>query len=667
MMSGLIWPGIFSLKRQLPKMKNLLKYLCLASFIIVLISSFSGRHLYFDTIKDQVKNTYLADLRLLISSVQKLSIKSRQLGHENIDEFKKLHLQVRIQYKKIEFLTEYLDSQFSRDFLNGAPLPKLERNNPNVTVIQPEGLQVLDELIFLQNPLEEKQSISNNLEKLNRHLKEFLIFQESVSISHREIIESLRYSLIRIYTLGLTGFDTPGSLNAIHEAEASWKKIRDITFLYMPVLKKSDKVLAGRLINNLDGGVSFLKKNTNFESFDRLAFLKSYLNPVYADLLQLHQKLQIETFEEVSFTTRPVNYESTNIFGEDFLNPFAFSTFSGDSLFNRKQALGQLLFFDPVLSGNNKRSCASCHNPKMAFTDGHRRSLAFDFSGKVERNAPTLINAIFANQYFYDLRAERIEDQVEHVMVSKKEFHSDFFEAGNRIMLSQEYVNRFKSAFPNLGEKPVNRETITRSLSAYVQSLVALNSPFDQYIRGESDSLSNEAIKGFNLFMGKAACGTCHFAPHFSGLVPPFYKENESEVLGVPSYKNNSNSSVDPDLGRFANQKLLEKSMIYQHSFKTPTLRNVELTAPYMHNGVFDTLEEVVDFYNKGGGFGLDIKLENQTLPADPLGLDAEEVSNLIAFMISLTDTSGISGIPEKLPLFPAASTLSDRLVGGEY
>lgn len=141
---------------------------------------------------------------------------------------------------------------------------------------------------------------------------------------------------------------------------------------------------------------------------------------------------------------------------------------------------------------------------------------------------------------------------------------------------------------------------------------------------------------GFNLSMGKAKCATCHFPPLFNGLVPPYFEETESEILGVPRDKFNV-TQIDNDPGKF-NFTQLE---IHRFAFKTPTLRNIELSAPYMHNGVFESLKEVMDFYNHGGGAGQGMYLPNQTLPSDSLHLSETEKIAIIDFMKSLTDTSG--------------------------
>ena len=140
--------------------------------------------------------------------------------------------------------------------------------------------------------------------------------------------------------------------------------------------------------------------------------------------------------------------------------------------------------------------------------------------------------------------------------------------------------------------------------------------------------------------MGKAACGTCHFAPTFSGLVPPYFAKNESEILGVLENPNAWLKKLDADLGRIDNKIYSEQAWIFERSFKTTTVRNAALTAPYFHNGAYKSLEQVIDFYDHGGGAGLGLEVKNQTLSADSLHLTSYEKSALIAFITSLNDAT---------------------------
>jgi len=168
------------------------------------------------------------------------------------------------------------------------------------------------------------------------------------------------------------------------------------------------------------------------------------------------------------------------------------------------------------------------------------------------------------------------------------------------------------------------------AIGSYVRSLTYLNSRFDAYMRGDKTAMNADEVAGFNLFMGRAKCGTCHYMPLFNGTFPPRYMKIETEVIGVPQTA--AGKKIDDDLGRYA----VVKAESVRHAFKTPGLRNVARTAPYMHNGVFGTLEQVVDFYNKGGGAGLGLKIENQTLPFDKLELTEKERNRLVSFMKTL-------------------------------
>ena len=396
-----------------------------------------------------------------------------------------------------------------------------------------------------------------------------------------------------------------------------------------------------------------------------MAFLNSAIQPLYKDIKQAQWLLEIEFPNEVRNTPTAWNYESDYIFGDNFLNPGFYSGIPDKFKTETTRQLGEFLFFDPILSANNKRACASCHDPAKAFTDGKAKSPGYDFNGTVKRNSPTLLNCIYAEKFFHDLRAEALEDQMEHVVTDAKEFNTSTNAILEKLQSSAEYRQLFDSAFRGYEGKAINPQTLSFAISAYVSSLHSFNSPFDKYARGESATLSMDAKAGFNLFMGKAACGTCHFAPVFSGLVPPDFRESESEVLGVPVAWPAKKPVADTDKGR-GESKLKEMVPFYQYSFKTPTVRNIAHTAPYMHNGGMKTLEHVMDFYNKGGGNGIGLQYEYQTLSADPLKLSRKEIKQIIAFMNSLSDFSRFTSKPTQLPAMKD-STLNKRKIGGEY
>mgnify|MGYP001762348969 FL=1 len=280
-------------------------------------------------------------------------------------------------------------------------------------------------------------------------------------------------------------------------------------------------------------------------------------------------------------------------------------------------------------------SCASCHKPELAFTDGQKTSLSGVEGKRVLRNSPTLINAVFSDRYFYDLRATDLEEQAEHVIANHLEFNTSFEEIEKKLNADPVHKKQFTALFK---DNNISRYQLASALSSYIISLRSFNSPFDRYVQGKSKNISAQVRLGFNLFTGKAACATCHYAPTFSGLVPPLYQENESEVLGV--FANVKNKTIDSDPGRMASKIPEDREEIYRSSFKTVTVRNAKLTAPYFHNGGYNTLEEVLDFYNNGGaaGVGFAYEVPNQTLAPDALGLTPKETGAIIAFIESLTD-----------------------------
>lgn len=501
--------------------------------------------------------------------------------------------------------------------------------------------------------------------------KEYAIikkYQFSIKLTHRLLFEAVRQELIRIFTLGVTGFDTPGSANAIPEAAMAMESISAAMAAYYPLASAKDQDMIQKMKQTFSNAITYLELNPDFEIFDRLHFLKVYINPLYDYTYQLHRKLGIETVDEVNTIETPYNYHATQLFDTKLFNAGVYANIDLKNPLNEKRlALGRLLFFDPILSTNNKRSCASCHQPEKGFTDGLPKSLALNGQGTIQRNAPTIINSVYAQNYFYDNRAETLEKQTKHVIFHKQEFGTDFTEIMDKLNQSETYKKMFLEAYADMGKYAMTPLNVTNSLSVYIASLSSFNSPFDQYVRGEIAAIDPAVKRGFNLFMGKAACGTCHFAPTFNGTVPPLYQESETEVLGIPTRPDTANLELDPDLGRWASGYPRDRAEFYKYSFKTVTVRNAAITAPYMHNGVYNTLEEVVDFYNRGGGAGMGLDLEYQTLPFDHLSLAKQEQADLVAFMKALTDNPFVDDAPKALPTFEGNPAWNKRKIGGEY
>lgn len=310
-----------------------------------------------------------------------------------------------------------------------------------------------------------------------------------------------------------------------------------------------------------------------------------------------------------------------------------------------KIELGKKLFFDRRLSGDGTMSCATCHVPDLAFTDGQETSLSYPTT-KNWRNTPTLVNVAFFKHLFHDGRAATLEEQALFPVMSSFEMNLNLDYLEEKLRVVPEYAASFKTAFNN----DITRERIAMAIAAFERTLVSINAPLDKYLKGERAALSVEAQKGYNIFINKGRCAECHYGANlsddsFHALRVPENPENEKDpritatrrfVAKVYHYDDYKNLVEDP--GRY----LITKDKKDWKAFRTPTLREIAKTAPYMHNGIFATLDEVIDFLNKGGGKG------NTALK--PLGLSKEEQRYLKAFL-----NEALSGddIAIKYPVVP--------------
>jgi len=345
------------------------------------------------------------------------------------------------------------------------------------------------------------------------------------------------------------------------------------------------------------------------------------------------------------------------------LNIPYFNRRSNDRLLIPSQiALGKNLFYDPVLSGNNQRACASCHKPQFAFSDNNISSLAFDKKNRLKRNTPGLINAAYQTLFFQDGRAFQLEEQASDVMHAKSEMNTDPDDVVKKLRNSGEYLELFKKAFNGSRDTAITFYGVLKALAEYERSLTDWDTEFDKILNQEDINAKNEIKNGYNVFSGKALCGTCHFVPLFHGLVPPFYSEQEFEVIGVPDKQDGK--VVDGDSGRYH----VTYKNIHLFAFKTPGLRNLAYTKPYMHHGKLTTVEKVIDFYIEGGSANFPVPVYHQTLPFDSLVLTKSEKKDLITFLNSLNSSSVIKKFeaPINLPKFNNAA-LNKRKIGGAY
>lgn len=562
----------------------------------------------------EVNELFKADITLLIQKVAKLKYSVQSDSTEA--QIQRQFLEAHQSYKKVEMISEYYSPTVSKA-INGPAISEFEEND-KITV-PPEGFQVIEELVFPKYNATSKKELIQELGVLAANLTRLEKVSSTNELTDAHVFDAMRLQVYRIITLGITGFDSPVVFNSIPEAYVSLETIEKYYRVFIENKKVSN---AKQVLEILKKGKEYLKVNTNFNAFDRAHFIREIANPLSRGLHKTQTELGIPFMTEA----RGLKPTAQTIFDKDAFDAEAFSGFPDYKTTPEKIALGKKLFNDPILSGNNTRSCASCHHEEKAFTDGLERAVSLDGKSLIQRNTPTLANIAFQRVFFSDSRVSYLEDQAVAVIKNENEMHGSLEKSAIAIQKNPNYVKEFKKAFPK-GE--INEFEIKNALASYIRSLSHYDSKFDRYMQNKEAFTADEKA-GFNLFAGKAKCATCHFIPLTNGTVPPNFDRSESEVLGVP----NKNKTLDGDLGKF----VLTQAAIHKFSFKTPTIRNIELTAPYMHNGVYKTLEEVVDFYNEGGGIGLGFDLPNQTLLEDKLNLTEKEKKQLIDFMKTLTD-----------------------------
>ena len=574
------------------------------------------------------------------------------IEENNIASARENFIQSRFQYKKMESVVEYYFPGVAKA-VNGPAIDKAEEYDDKV--IEASGFQVVEEKLFSGEEMD-TTILLHEVDILRSTITRIEKLIETNTLSDSNVLEACRLQVVRIMSLGISGFDSPVAFNSLREAFHALNGLKSILSFYNR--DGQAEVSFTTTANRFQKCLSYLDTHRDFNAFDRAEFIVEYLNPLSASIHQLQNGLGIPNNKWLS----AIDMNKDNVFESGAFNIAFFAPTHNQTGRNELITLGNALFFDPLLSGNGSRSCASCHNPSHAFADARKQSVAFDFKGVISRNTPTLVNSGFQKSQFWDQRVQFLEDQITDVLSNPTEMHGNMQYAVDKIRASHDYVELFRAAFGDDTVKIVTPRNIQAALAWYIRSLEGLNSRFDEFMRGDRSKLSANEIKGMNLFMGKAKCGTCHFIPLFNGSVPPFFSETESEVLGVPKHPDTTAAVVDSDLGKFHTYN----RELHKHSFKTPTVRNAALTSPYMHNGVYQTLEEVMDFYNKGGGVGIGIDLPNQTIPFDKLNLSTEEQEQVISFIHALTDTTGLTTIPKSLPKIED-KRLANRKVGGRY
>jgi cytochrome c peroxidase len=538
----------------------------------------------------------------------------------------------RTAYKRMELLLESL-APSTVAALNGPPAEASD-DQPYLPLGAPAGFQVIEAAVFPGGEQPGRDSLLSTVRAMRRAVMALRGITPRVTVSDADLMDALRLEIARIATLGVAGFDAPRSGDAIVECAAALEGARALVHTAAAQSTAGDKVVPWRAVDSaLARAAGYLRAHPREDSLDRLRFIVEYANPAARAVAKARRALAPPLP-----LRRLWRQEAATVFEPDAFDAAAFAPFDAPHPTPELIALGRRLFFDPALSGPRTRSCAFCHDPRRGFTDGLPRSALLATADGVHRNTPTLLNAAFAPVLFDDLRARSLEMQAGLVLASPTELGGSAELAAARLREDPSYRGAFARAFPAGLDRAITAEAVERALAAYVRSLRALDSRFDRAARGDTAALTSTERLGFTVFMGKARCGTCHFLPLFNGTVPPDFVQSEAEIIGTTDRPGVRRARVDPDPGLAG----VDFQPVHRAAFKVPTLRNIALTAPYMHNGAFATLDQVVEFYDRGGAVGSGLELRTQTLPADSLHLSRGEKLALVAFLRSLTDTTGI-------------------------
>jgi cytochrome c peroxidase len=282
--------------------------------------------------------------------------------------------------------------------------------------------------------------------------------------------------------------------------------------------------------------------------------------------------------------------------------------------------LGKALFFDPRLSGSNAISCATCHNPSFSWGDGLPKGVGHG-SKPLDRRTPTILNTAFAELLFWDGRAESLEEQALGPIESPGEMNLSHEQMIQKLSAIPAYRPLFEAAYPGEGMTP---KTVGKAIAAFERTVISGIAPFDEWIEGRENAISESAKRGFDLFNTKANCASCHSGWNFT--------DHGFHDIGINGQ----------DRGR---GKILTDIDSVQFAFKTPTLRNVDHRAPYMHDGSEPTLDQVVNLYNQGGK----VKRPSLSDSVRPLNLTPAEIDDLCNFMRTLTSDDQ----PVEIPRLP--------------
>ena len=590
------------------------------------------------------------------------SIKNNSLTAEQVQSIIVMIKKNRLALKEIDFWLRYFEP-IAYKKING-PLPvewETEVFEKYEAPYKREGAGLTLAALYLAEDDLNKDSLAvliyTSLQATDVFLADSITRQLK---THDHFYLANRLFLLNLAAIYTTGFECPDKEQIIPELTQMLEGTRNLYRAFNQSFPQTK--INNNYINLFDSLCAFvLKEPMDFIRFNHFNFIQNFINPLYQLNQGMIRDYQVRTINYNDYT---LNKHATSIFDKSLFrgqnNKGVYIGIDDTSQLEELKAAGKLLFYDPVLSVNNKRSCASCHIPAQYFTDTTvATSLQLNQKSLLPRNTPSLVNVIHNHLLMLDGKHFNLENQAKDVMTNPVELGNNEEELLKKILSFKEYKVVFKKYLKTTPQyNKVNMEHIASALILYYADFSYYESPFDNAIN-KKKWISTEVINGFNLFMGKAQCATCHFVPQFNGGKPP-YISSEFEVIGVPA--DSTFKMLSPDKGRYTINPAKETNT----AFRTTTIRNAAFTKPYMHNGVFNTLDEVINFYDAGGGKGKGLSVPNQTLSADSLKLSTDEKRSIIAFINALNEDIPLPAAPLKLPV-SKNKLLNNRVVGGQY
>lgn len=593
--------------------------LFVAASVVVMVCTIGQQKASQPTFSDFMQRKVNADMLALIEKVEQF----RQTPTHKTLLLKRRFNEVRTHYKRLEWVAVALCSPTQLQRINGNR-QWLNYNHPTQDFYPETGAFQRIELALSNDS--SKVNIQNELVIIASFLDDLAAKLQRHTFDKADLFYQLANSLHHHYATTLNAYDRIEEQQSL--VEFSEVLVYQIELLQSETLHDESVLPTLLTLYDIVRGLH----QRDWTDINRAELYRFWILPVVKAYMERANYYDYEIKEN-----DPIALGSHSMFSTPFFNRAYFTDLPAAS--TALEQLGKSLFYDPMLSANNKRSCASCHKSSKAFSDGRQTSIAFNYTSKGDRNSPSLINSIYKKQFQHDLSKDNLLEQISFVVAHPKEFNTSWQDIQKKLNTSEGYRQQFEACFQTTQITP---EYIALALEAYIATLVSMSSSFDQFMSGETDDLPPLAAEGYNLFMSKAQCGNCHLPPLFSGT--HFDRPDQSAY-----FKINSPKTTSQEQG-LASSPAFDEA--YTYFFAVPTVRNLDYTSPYFHNGSVLDLKECLNAHQQQ--FAVE--------------LSEHEQAALLAFLSSLNDPNAVAADESiELPLTDGTLAPVHRRSAGVY